>query len=254
MMRCKIMNVVFDLDGTLIFKGQPMQDAVAKALRAIEQQGATIHFATARPLRDTLPVLPKHFWHHQIIGCNGAMISKNKVVYDTLNFNKREVIEVLNWLDQKEIPYLYDGIEEYAISDTPHHFHLEVKKLGRNPYCNQSLRLEPIVKLLVLEENRHLEVKAYLNTALSDYDFYHHNGCNSFDVVPKYSNKLNALLRAGLDMKNTLCMGNDQNDIAMLEAAQSAYVVGDLISLEREYTKVTQENLVEKLYEISKTI
>ncbi|MCF6439271.1 Cof-type HAD-IIB family hydrolase [Pseudoalteromonas luteoviolacea] len=248
------MNVVFDLDGTLIFHGQPMQDAVSDALLKIEQQGATVLFATARPLRDTLPVIEKQFWDHQIIGCNGAMISKNKQVTDALHFVKDEIVEVLDWLDKENIAYLFDGLEEYAISTTSHHFHLDVKKLGREPVCNQSARHQPIVKLLVLEEHRHEEVKAFLSTVLSDYDVYHHNGYHSFDVVPKNSNKLNALLRIGLDMNNTICMGNDQNDIAMLEAAKKAYVVGDLITLNRDFTQLNQDTLLTHLDEIAKLV
>ncbi|KID56185.1 hydrolase [Pseudoalteromonas luteoviolacea] len=245
------MNVVFDLDGTLIFQGQPMQKAVTAAIQAIEHQGATIYFATARPLRDTLPVLAEHFWEHDIIGCNGAMISKNKEVTHALHFNKAQIIQVLEWLDREKIAYLYDGVEEYAISDTPHHFHQEVKKLGRKPGCNHALRQQPIVKLLVLEEHRHEEVKAYLKTVLDDFDVYHHNGYHSFDVVPKNSNKLNALLRMGLDMSETICMGNDQNDIAMLEAAKAAYVVGDLITLKRASTRVSQDTLLSQLNDIA---
>ncbi|AOT11112.1 HAD-IIB family hydrolase [Pseudoalteromonas luteoviolacea] len=248
------MNVVFDLDGTLIFQGQPMQEAVSNAIQTIEQQGATIYFATARPLRDTLPVLAEYFWDHNIIGCNGAMISKNKAVTDALHFSRPQIIQVLEWLDKEEIAYLYDGIEEYAISHTSHHFHQEVKKLGREPACNQALRLQPIVKLLVLEEHRHEEVKAFLKTVLDDFDVYHHNGYNSFDVVPKNSNKLNALLRMGLDMNKTICMGNDQNDIAMLEAAKAAFVVGDLITLKRTCNIVSQETLISQLSEIAKLV
>ncbi|MDK1313451.1 HAD-IIB family hydrolase [Pseudoalteromonas ardens] len=246
------MNFVFDLDGTTVFHAQRMHDDIKEGLLALERQGGQLYFATARPLRDTLPVLPECFWHHPIIGCNGAMFSQNKAVVNAHCFDPMQITTVLNWLDNHEIAYLFDGHWQYAISDKPHHFHQHVAELGIPPGCNQALRHEPIVKLLVLEDQHHDQVKHMCEQTLSHFEVYHHNGHHCFDLVPERSNKLTALLDLGLNMQQTMCFGNDVNDIAMLEAARQAYVVGEQITPNCDYIQLKQQTVASTLINLAK--
>ncbi|ALU45019.1 HAD-IIB family hydrolase [Pseudoalteromonas rubra] len=248
------MNFVFDLDGTTVFHAQRMHDEIKEGLLALERQGGQLYFATARPLRDTLPVLPECFWHHPIIGCNGAMFSQNKSVVNAHCFDPMQITTVLNWLDNHEIAYLFDGHWQYAISDKPHHFHQHVAELGIPPGCNQTLRHEPIVKLLVLEDQHHDQVKHMCEQTLSHFEVYHHNGHHCFDLVPERSNKLTALLDLGLNMQQTVCFGNDFNDIAMLEAARQAYVVGEQITPNCDYIQLKQETVASTLINLAKEL
>ncbi|MDQ0495280.1 HAD family hydrolase [Paenibacillus brasilensis] len=66
------MNFVFDLDGTICFKGQPLDEQVCHALDACMQHGHEVIFASARPIRDLLPILPKEYHHFRMVGGNGA--------------------------------------------------------------------------------------------------------------------------------------------------------------------------------------
>jgi len=50
---------VFDLDGTICFKGQPLSASITSALEDCLQHGHDVIFASARPIRDLLPVLPE---------------------------------------------------------------------------------------------------------------------------------------------------------------------------------------------------
>ncbi|MCO7189758.1 MULTISPECIES: HAD-IIB family hydrolase [unclassified Pseudoalteromonas] len=245
------MNFVFDLDGTTVFHAQRMQDDIKHALLALERSGSNLYFATARPLRDTLPVLPECFWHHPIIGCNGAMFSQNKAVINAHSFDPAQVQILLCWLDNHEIAYLFDGLWQYAISDKPHHFHQHVAELGIPPGSNQTLRQEPIVKLLVLEDEHHDQVKQVCEQTLNNFEIYHHNGHHCFDLVPAHSNKLTALLELGLNMQQTVCFGNDVNDIAMLEAARQAYVVGEQIAPNCDFIRLTEDSVADTLRQLA---
>ena len=53
------MNFVFDIDGTLCFNGKTIDQAIVDALNKLLEHGHTITFASARPIRDLVPVLPK---------------------------------------------------------------------------------------------------------------------------------------------------------------------------------------------------
>jgi len=55
------LKFVFDLDGTICFKGQPGSDTILKSLEKLETQGHQVIFASVRPIRDLLPVLDKRF-------------------------------------------------------------------------------------------------------------------------------------------------------------------------------------------------
>ncbi|QTL35645.1 HAD-IIB family hydrolase [Pseudoalteromonas viridis] len=248
------MNFVFDLDGTTVFHAQRMHDDIKDGLLALQSNGGKLYFATARPLRDTLPVLPECFWHHPIIGCNGAMFSEHKAVVSAHSFEPKQITTLLTWLDNHEIAYLFDGHWQYAISNKPHHFHQHVAELGIPPGSNEQLRHEPIVKLLVLEDEHHERVKEVCEQTLSSFEIYHHNGHHCFDLVPARSNKLTALLELGLDMQQTVCFGNDVNDIAMLEAARQAYVVGEQITPNCDYVQLTQETVAQTLHQLANNL
>ncbi|MGG3025562.1 HAD hydrolase family protein, partial [Brevibacillus parabrevis] len=48
------MRFIFDLDGTICFKGQPISKSILDCLLELEQEGHTVGFASARPCRDML--------------------------------------------------------------------------------------------------------------------------------------------------------------------------------------------------------
>ncbi|NMR26897.1 HAD-IIB family hydrolase [Pseudoalteromonas sp. NEC-BIFX-2020_015] len=241
------MYLVFDLDGTLIFEGEPLSIALCHALVELEKLDTQIIFATARPLRDTLPILPKRFHEHTIIGCNGAMISQGGNVVSASTFEEQHIETLLNWLDAKDITYLFDSYMNYAVSNKPHYFHQIMTKYGHLPTDKQILQTQPIVKLLVLESHCKSQLTQFCETNLFKFAYYHHSGHDCFDVVPNACNKLQALQKLKIDLNNTLCFGNDINDLAMLNAAKKAFVVGNKVTPSREYIQLEQHTLLASL-------
>lgn len=51
------MNFVFDLDGTICFKGQPISEKILNSLEKLQMDRHDVIFASARPIRDMLPVI-----------------------------------------------------------------------------------------------------------------------------------------------------------------------------------------------------
>ena len=72
------MIFVFDLDGTICFKGKPLSQEICAALDECIQIGHEVVFASARPIRDLLPVLPKRYYHFRMVGGNGAFIRQEE--------------------------------------------------------------------------------------------------------------------------------------------------------------------------------
>ena len=69
-----LMRFVFDIDGTLCFDGRLIDQTIIDTLLQLQHDGHELIFASARPIRGLLPVLPSVFHRHTLIGANGAMI------------------------------------------------------------------------------------------------------------------------------------------------------------------------------------
>ena len=67
---------VFDVDGTLSFDGQTIAAEILASIQALVERGHRIIFASARPIRDLMPIIPG-FKHAQLIGANGALVAQN---------------------------------------------------------------------------------------------------------------------------------------------------------------------------------
>lgn len=72
------MRFVFDIDGTLCFDGRLIDQTIIDTLLQLQHDGHELIFASARPIRDLLPVLPSVFHQHTLIGANGALITAIK--------------------------------------------------------------------------------------------------------------------------------------------------------------------------------
>lgn len=68
------MNIVLDIDGTICFDGRQIDCKITDQLFSLHNIGHKIIFASARPIRDLLPVLPNKF---VLIDGNGSIISIN---------------------------------------------------------------------------------------------------------------------------------------------------------------------------------
>ncbi|EHS05533.1 HAD-IIB family hydrolase, partial [Staphylococcus lugdunensis] len=90
------MNFVFDIDGTLCFDGQHIDNRIISRLKQLQSYGHQVIFASARPIRDLLPVIPD-FQNNTLIGGNGSIISTdNKIkVIDYINQDDFELIKEL---------------------------------------------------------------------------------------------------------------------------------------------------------------
>ena len=95
------MNIVFDVDGTICFNGQYIEEALAAQIKEL-QQHHNIIFASARPIRDLLPVV-KAFNSQLLIGGNGSIVQH------------KDEIEVVGLIDKHIFKHIQQIISQYHL-------------------------------------------------------------------------------------------------------------------------------------------
>lgn len=214
-------NFVFDIDGTLSKNGQKIDATIAGKLIEISKQH-TVIFASARPIRDMLPLIPEAFHHGGLIGCNGAIVFQNNrpIVFKLLE--KNIAVAVLDCLKQNNVAYVLDGKWHYALSKTKHQFHDYIKQLSRDEVSEAEILQDGIIKILILS-NAHKDVIANISENMS---ITHHRHDDFYDVTAANNNKYHALLEL-IKHQPYYAFGNDENDFMMLDKAEIATFVGE---------------------------
>ena len=157
------MKFVFDLDGTICFKGQPLSKGITNALEACIENGHEIIFASARPIRDLLPVLPETMRKFSMVGGNGAFVARNGETVEVTAFAGEIVKEVQNIISAFQLPYLVDGDWDYAYTGSeahPIYQNLDPLKLAKNVSLHE---LKDIVKIVLFPGEQHKEILAELH-------------------------------------------------------------------------------------------
>lgn len=212
---------VFDLDGTICFKGQPLQSDILAAFEQLEVDGHDIIFASARPIRDMYPVLPKRYWQHKMIGGNGAFIfNGEKVEVHAFSKEVREKIETL--IEEHGLTYLMDSAWDYSFTGSnthPIYTQLDSLKLAENKERQQ---LSDCVKCVLFTE----DATIFQALAAMDCVIHRHQKEGILDISPSGVTKEAGLKQLGIMPGTYIAFGNDQNDCRMLEEAKMSVCVG----------------------------
>jgi HAD superfamily hydrolase (TIGR01484 family) len=249
------MKFVFDLDGTICFKGKPVSEDITHCLLELQSDGHEVFFASARPIRDILPVLDKRLHTFPLIGGNGSLIfHKGEVIHST-SFHRNDLVKILSLIDQYKATYLIDSEWDYAYTgptDHPILHFLDPSNLARMlPVAS----LNSIVKILLLTSTNHMDLIDDLKSL--DIVVNIHTSEKVVDISPPNVHKWNALSRVGVVEENFIAFGNDSNYISMFSKARHAVMIGyheGLSSFADEQIPLTGEyegNIIRKLKELS---
>ncbi len=247
------MHFIFDLDGTICFKGKPISPAITHALQQLDKAGHRIAFASARPIRDMLPVLPKPFHTGTLIGGNGALISENGNITFSRAFSPAIVETLMSTLHEHQATYLIDGEWDYSYTgraDHPILTNLDPHRLATNVPVSEH---PSIVKLLILSATE----KEILLEKLGKVEIVLHLHAQEdvIDCSPKGIHKQAAL--AYLNITDYIAFGNDANDITMFQGARHSVMIGDHQALRPHCTESipstteVEEEIIAKLMELN---
>ncbi|MBD3109293.1 HAD family phosphatase [Bacillus sp. AGMB 02131] len=250
------MNFVFDLDGTICFKGQPISDKILGALDDLTEEGHEVIFASARPIRDMLPVINKRFHNKTLIGGNGSLISKGDEIVNSNPFSNREIEAIMQIIEEFEATYLIDGEWNYAYTGPDNHPILNNVDPSNLANLVDIKHLTSIVKILFLSSNNDEKLLCKLKE-LGVFINKHSNE-NIIDISPKGINKWSAIKNLEIPQGRYIAFGNDANDILMFRNAFHTVMIGyhaelalfakEQIKLEDDY----EQEIVDKLKELSK--
>nr|WP_280633455.1 HAD family hydrolase [Staphylococcus haemolyticus] len=188
-----------------------------------------IIFASARPIRDLLPVLPNKFHKFALIGGNGSIISINGRI-NTLATNQFETFNVIKHvINQYNLNYIVDDEWNYAArvdATNTIYQRLDPQLLAQKLTINEIT--SPIKTILLnIDEKDFDEVVTYIATNAPSLSLINHSNELNIDITAKYINKFTAIEHILGKYPMYVAFGNDHNDIEMLQHAKVGYFVNN---------------------------
>ncbi|BBI34502.1 HAD-IIB family hydrolase [Cohnella abietis] len=243
------MIFVFDLDGTICYKGQPITEKILHVLECLQVNGHTVIFASARPIRDMLPILNPRFHAYTMIGGNGSLVSENGQLTYSTSFTSHQTHSIKSLLNEYDATYLIDGEWDYSYTGSPDHPILTQVDPARLAKMVPLEAHEAIVKVLVLTANA-MEQLADKITLL-DVVVHTHRNENVLDISPNNIHKWAALKKLNIGREQYIAFGNDANDISMFKNAAHSVMIGYHEELAQYATEAIplEENIEDKIVE-----
>ncbi|WP_440961837.1 HAD-IIB family hydrolase [Paenibacillus nitricinens] len=245
------MKFIFDLDGTICFSGKPLSERIVQVLDTLIEKGHEVIFASARPIRDLLPVLPAHMHHFSMVGGNGAFIAKGGEVISTIHFDAQTSDILLKLIEEFNAAYLIDSHWDYSYSgsdDHPIRRNVDPEQRAKNVSPSELDELVKVVILNSLNEEQLLDQLHKLPVVI-----YRHGQEDIIDISPKGINKWTGLQQLGVEMQRFIAFGNDANDIEMFRHSAHSVCVGEhteLGELATEKVSNEEERISRKILEL----
>lgn len=224
------MNFVFDLDGTLCFDGESIDSEIIEALQELKLAGHQVIFASARPIRDLVPVIPKSFHASLMVGGNGTFSYTHGQIQVT-HFEQQLLDKLISLIHQFQLKYLADGQWDYAFTgDITHPIYRNINKTNSTNIPLEQLL--PVCKIVLFQPNE--EVLEALNAF--PVTVTHYKSEHAIDISLLGINKVKGLLR--LNIQQFIAFGNDSNDQCLFEHAIHSVCVGN-----NEVKRYAKENI-----------
>lgn len=249
------MKFVFDLDGTICFQGKPLTHAMVKALEDLGAMGHEVILASARPIRDLLPILPKHFHQLPMIGGNGAFVANEGRIISSTHFDKQTSDKIIQLLGKYKAEFLVDSEWDYAYTGDENHpikRNLDPKQQAKKLELH---KLNEIVKVVIIHSNDQESLLKELQEL--PVVIYNHGLEKILDISPLGVDKWNGLQKLGVQSKQFIAFGNDANDVSMFLQAQSSVCIGDyaeLITIASSHVANEEELVINKLKDIARDL
>ncbi|MFC1168190.1 HAD-IIB family hydrolase [Pasteurella multocida] len=229
------MIFVFDLDGTICFDGKRIPLDIQHALEQLMQKDHQLIFASARPIRDLLPLLNPKLQQAMLIGGNGAITQVNKQITAQQPISSAVFTQIKQWIEEFDLDYLADDLWDYSKRLRQQHsieHKIDPAKLAQNrplsaiqhPIKTILLNLTQTQFLFLKQQLTHLEVNLI--------EHGEENGRFNLDITAKHINKYYTLTTY-IGQAKYVAFGNDMNDIELLQHADYSVCVGDFAPLRK---------------------
>ncbi|OOF69959.1 HAD-IIB family hydrolase [Rodentibacter caecimuris] len=250
------MFFIFDLDGTICFDGRYIDSEIKAALHNLQTQHQVI-FASARPIRDLLPLLDDQLKNAILIGGNGAITQVQGKIEIQHRITAADFSQITQWIAELDLDYVVDDAWHYSKRiRQPHHIEqkIDAVKLAKNqPIFAVKQPIKIILLNLTHSNYNYLRPKlAKLSVNLIQHT--ESNGLYNIDLTATPINKYHTL-RTLIGLHPYIAFGNDANDIELLQAADYSVCVGEFPPLQQIANLVLPANprqIAMKIRELSK--
>ncbi|MCG1058210.1 HAD family hydrolase [Staphylococcus epidermidis] len=220
------MKIVFDVDGTICFNGQYIDELLIKKIKEISKKYDVI-FASARPIRDLIPVV-KDFKNEILIGGNGSIVSKESRVEVIKRIPIFEYSIIKELIKKYKLNYIIDGAFDYSSNvNTNNKIYRQLDPDNLANKVEMKEIKEPIKIILIdIPDNIFVIIKKFFSKSQYDISVNYHHNENNIDITAKGINKLSTLKRIIGD-ESFIAYGNDVNDFEVLKNAYKGFYVSD---------------------------
>ena len=255
-MSIKIVSI--DVDGTLHNSKNSISPKTVETVKKAVKQGVQIVITTGRPFPGVVPILDELEItgdDHYVITFNGGTVqtASGKIISQT-EMNRED----------------FDELFEFSKTQTGSHFQLETNQFAEtinhqiNPFAqkenylvNLPLRVHdadklpndlPLIKAMFNGESKQLDkIQANFPTKLQERINMLRGASYNLEFVSLETSKGNGLTmlaeKLGVDMQDTMAIGDQGNDLSMLQVAGIAVAMGNGIDQLKEIADfITEDN------------
>ncbi|VTS12458.1 HAD hydrolase family protein [Streptococcus pseudoporcinus] len=211
--------VVFDLDGTIVFDGKTIDSDILSTLLVLDKMSHII-FASARPIRDMLPLLTD-FGQNSLIGGNGSMIRHKNQITLTSYIDENFMLKVVNKIHELNLDYIIDYEWNYSAKIEDHRNPILQKLDSAKLADNVAIRTTNVSKVILFNISKELALQFSRD---KDVSVLYHEDVQELVITGKGSDKYLALKQVIGD-NLYYAFGNDKNDIMLLQNATKGFSV-----------------------------
>lgn len=252
--------VAIDIDGTLITNDRKITTDVYQAIQDAKKQDVKIIIATGRPIAGVQNLLEElNLKDHgdYVITFNGGLVQDTATGEDIIK-------ETMTYADYLDIEFLSRKLDVHMHAITKSGIFTANRNIGKYTVHESTLVNMPIfyrtqeemankeiVKTMMIDEPKILD-DVMRNIPKDFYDRYNIVRSTPFylELMNKETSKSNAIIhlaqKLGLDMSQTMAIGDAENDRAMLEVVGNPVVmengVPELKKIAKYITKSNQES------------
>ncbi len=244
-----IKMVITDLDGTLLTDDKRIAQQDSKTLKALKERGVVNAVATGRNLTKVKEVLPAETAIDYVIFSSGAGIYdwQQQQLINACNMPADSVHKVIDLLEKQQLSFfLFDPVPEnhrmlYRRNSrcAEFEYYLHTHRDDAKKYVPNLLKTEGASQFLVIVEGDESGFEA-LQKSIHDSvpgarvirSTSQHNEAYIWvevfnDQVSKGHGVAELCAVCGVPKENTLSIGNDYNDVEMLDFTQYAYIMAN---------------------------
>ena len=227
--------IVADLDGTLIHKGFTKE--TLHTVKKLQDQGYIFTIATGRHINIAKKYIKELNVKHPVIYSNGAHIydmENDKIIYQAF-IEESSALETIRICRQFHIDFIIYKVDQvYATKQSKDKLEAKVGKYDLDILSDEDIELcvrDGVVKILIFDDDvkRIQEVRKSLSQIQSIYPIQSHP--NYLEVSHHLVNKGNALKILAdylkISLKDTMAIGDQENDIKMIQVAGIGVAMGD---------------------------